>query len=145
MSDDKTPDEAKTSAPKISVSPANEEPKQTNAKSVGAKPAARKIAHDAVVGTGDTDTIKYSSAKASNQKKVLTVLHIQRALMDRGYAEAASAPGGWYEILTSRAVQAYQRDRNDEATGVLTRDQFEDLFVGDPNVTLHLDTHADHV
>lgn len=105
----------------------------------------RVIAHNAVVGGGDTDPIKYSSAKPSHQKKVLTVLHLQRALMDRGYAEAASAPGGWYEILTSRAVQAYQRDRGEEPTGKITREQFADLFVDDPNVSVEMDTHADHV
>lgn len=107
-------------------------------------PAKRTIAHNAVIGNGDTDTIRYSSAKASKQKKVLTVLHVQRALMDRGYAEAISAPGGWYEALTTRAVQAYQRDRTEDATGVLTREQFADLFEGDPNVTVELDTHEDH-
>lgn len=120
------------------------------AKVAEAKPAPeaapkRKIAHNAVVGGGETDPIKYSSAKPSHQKKVLTVLHLQRALMDRGYAEASSAPGGWYEVLTTRAVQAYQRDRGEEPTGKITRAQFEDLFVDDPNVTLSMDTHADHV
>lgn len=105
----------------------------------------RVIQHNAVVGGGDTDAIKYSSAKPSHQKKVLTVLHVQRALMDRGYAEASSAPGGWYETLTTRAVQEYQRDRGEEPTGKITRDQFADLFEGDPNVTVSMDTHADHV
>ncbi|QIG57767.1 hypothetical protein SEA_PAULODIABOLI_387 [Microbacterium phage PauloDiaboli] len=113
-----------------------------------AKPAPeapkRVIAHDAVVGAGDTDTIRYSSAKPSKQKKVLTVLHVQRALMDRDYSEAIAAPGGNYEALTTRAVQAYQRDRGEDATGVLTREQFADLFTDDPNVTVELDTHEDH-
>ena len=137
MSDDKT-------TPKTSVSPTVEEPKQASAKSAGAKPTKRVIAHNAVVGAGETDPIKYSSAKPSPQKKVLTVLHVQRALMDLGYADAISAPGGNYEALTTRAVQAYQRDRGEDATGVLTRDQFADLFEGDPNVTVALDTHEDH-
>lgn len=131
--------------PKTSVSPAVEEPKQTSAKSAGAKPTKRVIAHNAVVGGGETDLIKYSSAKPSHKKKVLTVLHVQRALMDRGYAEAISAPGGWYEELTTRAVQAYQHDRDEEPTGKLTREQFADLFEDDPNVTVQMDTHADHV
>jgi peptidoglycan hydrolase-like protein with peptidoglycan-binding domain len=130
--------------PKNSVSSADEEPKQTSAKSAGAKPAPRKIAHNAVVGADDTDPIKYSSAKPSKQKRVLTVLHIQRRLADEGFSEAASAPGGSYEALTVSAVKKYQASLGQPESGVLTREQFTDLFRGDPNVTLHLDTHADH-
>lgn len=126
------------------VSPEPKEPKATSAKSSGAKPAARVIAPGQVVGSGDTDPIKYSSAKPSYQKKVLTVLHVQRRLAEEGYAEAASAPGGQYETLTKRAVTAYQVARGEAQTGVLTRAQFEALFEGDPNVTLTMDTHEDH-
>lgn len=137
MTDDKTP--------KTSVSSADEEPKQASAKPAGAKPAARKIAHDAVVGAGETDLIKYSSARPSSQKRVLTVLHIQRRLMDLGFSEAASAPGGRYEALTESAVRKYQESLGEAATGLLTRDQFAALFEGDPNVEVFQDTPADHV
>lgn len=141
MSDDKTPI---VEPLETSVSPADEEPKQTRAKSAGAKPATRKIAPGSVVGAGDTDPIRYSSAKPSKQKRVLTVLHIQRRLAEEGHAEAASAPGGRYETLTTEAVKAWQKSRAEEPTGVLTREQFEALFEGDPNVDLTVDTPADH-
>ncbi len=129
---------------KTSVSSSDEEPKQASAKPAGAKPAARVIAHDSVVSGGDTDPIKYSSAKPSYQKRVLTVLHLQRRLAAEGFAEAASAPGGQYDELTKRAVAAYQKSLDAPATGVLTREQFADLFEGDPNVEVSIDTPADH-
>ena len=144
MSDDKTPAKPKA-APKTSVSPSDEEPKQTSAKSVGAKPATRKIAPGSVVSGGETDPVRYSAAKPSRNKRVLTVLHIQRRLAEEGYAEAASAPGGAYDVLTTNAVTAWQRDRGEAATGLLTRAQFAELFDGDPNVTVSVDTPADHV
>ena len=130
--------------PEISVSPPDEEPKQTRAKSAGAKPATRKIAPGNVVSGGDTDPIKYSSARPSKARKVLTVLHIQRRLAEEGFADAQSAPGGYYEALTTRAVSLWQESRKEPVTGVLTREQFSDLFEGDPNVDVSLDTAFDH-
>ena len=64
------------------VSPSPVEPKQTSAKSAGARPA-KVIAHDAVVGDGETDPVFYSKAKVPGPKenrKSLTVLHVQRRL-----------------------------------------------------------------
>jgi peptidoglycan hydrolase-like protein with peptidoglycan-binding domain len=145
MSDDKTTPELELLD--TSVSSPDEEPKQTSAKSVGAKPAKRKIAHNAVVGGGDTDPIVYSKARVpgpTEGRKSLTVLHIQRRLADEGFPDAASAPGGRFEALTTRAVSLWQESRKEPATGVLTREQFEALFEGDPNVTLTIDTHEDH-
>jgi peptidoglycan hydrolase-like protein with peptidoglycan-binding domain len=72
------------------------------------------------------------------------VLHVQRALADLGYAEAASSPGGQYDALTRNAVVKYQISRGEAQTGILTRDQFTALFEGDPNVTVEVDTHEDH-
>lgn len=129
------------------MSPAPKEPKQTSAKSAGAKPAKAKIAHNAVVGAGDTDPVLYSKARVpgrTENRKSLTVLHIQRRLMDEGFPEAASAPGGQYEALTTRAVSQYQESIGAEPTGLLTREQFADLFEGDPNVEVMIDTHYDH-
>jgi peptidoglycan hydrolase-like protein with peptidoglycan-binding domain len=148
MSDDKTPklSDAKASDTEP-VSPAPKEPKQTSAKSAGAKPAPAKIARDSVVGAGETDPVHYSKARKpgrNENRKSLTVLHIQRRLMAEGFAEAASAPGGAYEVLTERAVAQYQESRGYEPTGVLTRGQFAELFEGDPNVTVVQDWHEDH-
>ena len=128
------------------VSPSPVEPKQTSAKSAGARPA-KVIAYDAVVGDGETDPVFYSKAKVPGPKenrKSLTVLHVQRRLTAEGFAEAQSAPGGAFEVLTTRAVSQWQESRGDDATGVLTREQFDALFEGDPNVTVHQDWHEDH-
>lgn len=128
------------------VSPSPVEPKQTSAKSAGARPA-KVIAHDAVVGDGETDPVFYSKAKVPGPKenrKSLTVLHVQRRLTAEGFAEAQSAPGGAFEVLTTRAVSQWQESRGDDATGVLTREQFDALFEGDPNVIVHQDWHEDH-
>jgi len=72
------------------------------------------------------------------------VLHVQRRLAEEGFADAASAPGGRFEALTARAVTLWQKSRGEAATGVLTREQFADLFDGDPNVTVTIDTIEDH-
>jgi peptidoglycan hydrolase-like protein with peptidoglycan-binding domain len=144
MSDDKTPEALE---PKISVPSPDEEPKQASAKPVGAKPAKRKIAHNAVVGGGETDPVLYSKARVpgrTENRKSLTVLHVQRRLTDEGFPDAQSAPGGRYEALTTRAVALWQESRDEPATGVLTREQFADLFEGDPNVTVSIDTPSDH-
>lgn len=152
MSEDKsknsdTPEPIKAEEVSAHVSPAPKEPKQASAKSVGAKPARAKIARNAVVGAGATDPVIYSKARVpgpTEGRKSLTVLHIQRRLMDEGFAEAASAPGGQYDVLTQRAVSQYQESIGAKPTGVLTREQFANLFDGDPNVTVTLDTYYDH-
>lgn len=146
MTDDKKLTAKAKPADTEPVSPSPVEPKQTSAKSAGARPAT-VIAHDAVVGDGETDPVYYSKAKVPGPKenrKSLTVLHVQRRLTAEGFAEAQSAPGGAYEVLTTRAVTQWQESRGEDATGVLTRDQFDALFEGDPNVTVHQDSHEDH-
>ncbi len=150
--DDKTPEakpvkKATPATVKKSVAPEPVEPKQESASPVGAEPVTRNIAPGAVIGPGATDDVVYSKARVpgpTEGRKSLTVLHIQRRLAEEGFAEAASAPGGRYEALTTRAVQAYQSTLGAEVTGVLTRGQFEELFRGDPNVTVTVDTHVDH-
>lgn len=143
MSDDKTKVSEPVEAADVD-SPTPKGPKQTSAKSAGAKPAKATIAHDAVVGAGDTDPIRYSSAKPSQNHKVLTVLHIQRRLVQEGFHEAEASGGGDYDIHTQRSVSQYQESIGAEPTGVLTRDQFAELFAEDPNVTVDIDTHFDH-
>lgn len=146
MTDDKKLTAKAKPADTEPVSPSPVEPKQTSAKSAGARPA-KVIAHDAVVGDGETDPIYYSKARVpgrTENRKSLTVLHIQRRLTAEGFAEAQSAPGGAYEVLTTRAVTQWQESRGEDATGVLTREQFDALFEGDPNVTVHQDSHEDH-
>lgn len=72
------------------------------------------------------------------------MLHLQRRLAEEGYDEAQAAPGGSYDELTRNAVRKYQQSLGDDATGILTRDQFSALFEGDPNVDVLIDSHEDH-
>ncbi len=144
--DSKTPAKPKAS-PKISVSSPDEEPKQASAESAGAKPTTAPIARDAVVSGGETDPVLYSKARVpgpTEPRKSLTVLHVQRRLNALGYTEADSSPAGRFDALTTVAVRRFQEDRGEDATGVLTRDQFDALFQDDPNVTVTQDTAFDH-
>lgn len=142
-----SPSKLDSDSPASSVGPDTKEPKPTRAKSAGAKPAAASIAPYAVVGAGPTDTILYSVAHPptpTGPRKVLTVHHLQRRLGELGYPEAFADIDGRYGDLTKRAVADWQEAQGAERTGLLTRDQFKAVFEGDPNVTVVLDTHADH-
>ena len=132
---------------KSSVEPAPKEPKQTRAKSAGAKPAAAPVAPYAVVGAGPTDSVAYSAAKPptkTGSRKSLTVHHLQRRLKELGYDVAYADRDGTYGTLTEEGVKAWQKDNGHEATGLLTREQFAAVFDGDVNVTVTIDTHKDH-
>ena len=103
-----------------------------------------KRAPYAVVGDGPTDVVLYSRARipsAVEGRKSLTVLHIQRALRELGIP---AGTGGRWTSVTTGAVSQYQTAHGDAPTGVLTRAQFAALFDDDPNVTVSIDTHADH-
>lgn len=137
-------DETKSAKP----SPKTVAPKKTEpvAKAEPAKVEEPRAPY-AVFGNGETDEILYSKARVpgpTESRKSVTVLHIQRRLEELGYSEAEVAPGGRYETLTELAVKRYQGDNGADATGTLTREQFVTLFDGDPNVTVSLDTIADH-
>lgn len=140
------------SKPSKPVSPAPKEPKQENVRAerpspAGAKPSpepTRKRVKDSVVGAGDTDTVAYSKARmprATEGRKSLTVLHVQRALAAEGIP--TPPPTGRYDASTEASIIAYQASRKEPETGLLTRDQFRALFEGDPNVNVVVDTYED--
>ncbi|UDL15832.1 hypothetical protein QEH42_gp126 [Microbacterium phage Pumpernickel] len=130
-----------------SVESEPKEPKQTRAKSAGAKPATAPVAPYAVVGSDPTDSVAYSAAKPPSRngsRKSLTVHHLQRRLKELGHTDAYADRDGAYGTLTEASVKAWQEEQGYEATGLLTREQFAEVFDGDVNVTVVQDTIADH-
>lgn len=90
----------------------------------------------------DTDPVRHAQAiyESKHSRKSLTVHHLQRRLTDLGYAEAAADRDGWYSAYTALAVTNWQKDKGYEETGLITRDQFAEVFDGDVNVEVILDT-----
>lgn len=152
MSENETPDtepEAKAVRARKKTSTADaadKEPTQDSADpAASAEPAVVPSAPNAAVGGTAVDSIRYSAAKPTPKngpRKSLTVYHVARRLYEHGHTEAWSE--GIYGNLTRASVSNWQAERGDEPTGILTRKQFEDLFKGDPNVEVVLDTIGDH-
>lgn len=109
--------------------------KRTRDKSVPTEPYA-------VVSGGKTDEVRHSVAVYKNTKsrKSLTVHHLQRRLTELGYGEAGADLDGLYGDLTALAVTQWQKDNGHEETGAVSREEFAEIFDGDVNVTVLLDT-----
>lgn len=147
MSENKTSETEPRARKKTStVDAADKEPTQGSADpAASAEPAVVPSAPNAAVGGSAVDPILYSRAvptPKNGPRKSLTVYHIARRLYEHGHTEAWSE--SIYGPLTRASVSAWQTSRDEEATGILTRDQFVALFKGDPNVDVQLDTIADH-
>jgi|SRR6187431_1323444 len=131
-----------------SVVPApSKEPKQTRAKSAGAKPETAPVAPYAVFGGGTTDPVLYSRTrppKRGEGRNVLSVVQLQRKLQELGHNDARADKGGYYGAGVTRAVAAWQASKDHAVTGVLTREEFAELWEGDVNVDALVDTPADH-
>lgn len=125
---------------------ADKEPKPESVDpAASAEPATVSTTPYAVVSGAAVDPIRYSKAVRTPKhgpRKSLTVLHIQRRLHELGH------PEGWSETiygdLTASSVSSWQTARGDEPTGILTVEQFQALFEGDPNVDIILDTMGDN-
>lgn len=106
----------------------------------GSKPAAptAKAVIESAPGqavTGATDPVYPSKVIYDpHNLKSLTVHHLQRRLVEVGYAEAAAGLDGQYDKLTERAFTAWQADNGHE--GPATLEQLSDLFDGDSNVSV---------
>jgi peptidoglycan hydrolase-like protein with peptidoglycan-binding domain len=72
--------------------------------------------------------------KNMNQRKSLTLHHIQRRLEELGYQDAALDYDGFYGDLTKAGVAAYQKDYGLAGDGVLDMATLESIFQDDPNV-----------
>jgi len=137
----------KTAAPKTSApAPETKEPKQESvAPAAKAEPAAASTTPYAAVSGNGADTIYYSAAKPAGRngpRRSLTVYQVQRRLYELGFVEGYSETR--YGVLTLRSVSQWQSDKGYETTGVLTREQFTELFKGDVNVDAVVDTPTDN-
>lgn len=127
------------------VDATTKEPTREADPAASAEPAVVPSAPNAAVSGAAVDPIRYSAAvptPKNGPRKSLTVYHVARRLYEHGHTEAWSET--IYGTLTRQSVANWQTARGDEATGVLTRDQFLALFKGDPNVNAVVDTIADH-
>ena len=104
------------------------------------KPAPAPVAN-AVVSGGATDEVFLSRCVFKNPyaRKSLTVHHVQRRLADIGYTVVNADKDGWYGDMTKLAVSQFQADNGLEGDGMMNAVTFEDLFAGDPNVTVVID------
>lgn len=137
-----TPEEAPVLIPAEADNSMSPEPtpekKPARKKATPAKPYA-------VVGRGETDPVLYSRAvKADNAKtrKSLTIHHLQRRLKELGHPEAYADIDGLWGALTTRSVEAWQKEAGHPVTGDLSPEQFAEIFADDINVTVVLDMRA---
>jgi len=72
-------------------------------------------------------------------RKSLTVHHVQRRLIELGYADAGADKDGWYADNTRDAIAKFQTDRSLEATGLMDEVTFTALFADDRNVITRID------
>lgn len=93
-----------------------------------------------VVGGGDVDDVYLKQCVFKNPyaRKSLTVHHLQRRLVELGYADAGADRDGWYGDLTKLSVEAWQKDNRIEPTGVVNAKTLEGVFAGDPNVRVNI-------
>lgn len=107
----------------------------------------KKSSPEPVAEPVKTEPVVWSKAQPG-ERRSLTVLHLQRKLAELGYiteadARRQNAQGefeahmvGRYGKLTEQAVADWQERRGEEPTGRLTHEQFEDMFKGDPGLTI---------
>ena len=118
------------------------EPKAAAVEIAAEIPAPEIRAPYHVVSGGAVDPVLLSKAVPAGEtreRKSLTVHHIQRALAEKGYSEAAADLDGRMGALTVLALTAWQVETGAEPTGRFTAETFAALFAGDPNVEVVLD------
>jgi peptidoglycan hydrolase-like protein with peptidoglycan-binding domain len=115
--------------------PAKPKPVETTPTSTSVPPTTY-----AVVGGGKTDGVYLSRAlyKNMNQKRSLTVHHIQRRLKEWGFKDAYSDRDGFYGDRTKKSVSQFQEYLGLEMTGLMDAETMTRLFEGDTNVTVQL-------
>jgi murein L,D-transpeptidase YcbB/YkuD len=97
-------------------------------------------AGDAVVGNGVVDDVlvKAMIYKNIHARKSLSIHHLQRRLVELGYAAAGSDKDGYYGDATVGAVAAFQAKEGIEGNGIADGATLEAIFKGDPNVRVVL-------
>jgi peptidoglycan hydrolase-like protein with peptidoglycan-binding domain len=94
----------------------------------------------AVTGEGDTDEVHLSKIVYMNrqQRRVLSVFHVQRRLGEWGFTNATAEKPGWYGEVTKDSVAAFQKQLGLTETGIVDAETLTRLFEGDTNVTVIL-------
>jgi len=110
-------------------------PKQTKKSAGGVPPTAY-----AVTGEGATDEVHLSKIVYMNrqQRRVLSVFHVQRRLAEWGFENARAEKPGWYGDVTKDSVAAFQKQLGLVETGIVDAETLTRLFEGDTNVTVIL-------
>jgi peptidoglycan hydrolase-like protein with peptidoglycan-binding domain len=133
-----TKPEAEEAENSVSDAPKPGAKKSTTSRTTLKRPTSKKV-H--VVSGQDTDEVLASRIMRNDKaRKSLSVHHLQRRLAEWGFLEAVSDIDGYYGELTQRSLEAWQDATGAEHTDTPTHQQLRDLFEGDPNVTLVIDT-----
>lgn len=149
--------EAVVEAVEVVEEVAVEAPKPAPAKPAASKPALKYAAPvavtlddiqnakptpagPAVVSNNDVDDVLLANIIYKNlyARKSLSVHHLQRRLLELGYAEAGSDKDGYYGDRTKSALASFQKENKLEGEGMVNAQTLTLLFTGDPNVNLVL-------
>jgi peptidoglycan hydrolase-like protein with peptidoglycan-binding domain len=92
----------------------------------------------AVVSNNDVDDVVLAKIVYKNlyARKSLSVHHVQRRLIELGYAEAGKDKDGYYGDHTKTAVARFQKENKLEGEGMTDARTLILLFTGDPNVNV---------
>ena len=109
-------------------------PTPTPAPATDAVPAAK----NAAVSGNAVDDVLLSQCVYKNMyaRKSLSVHHVQRRLVERGYTNAVGDKDGWYGDLTKDAVASFQKAHGIEGAGTMNAATLTALFDGDENVNV---------
>jgi peptidoglycan hydrolase-like protein with peptidoglycan-binding domain len=97
---------------------------------------AAPAAKNAAVSGNAVDDVLLSQCVYKNMyaRKSLSVHHVQRRLVERGYTNAVGDKDGWYGDLTKDAVASFQKTHGIEGAGTMNAATLVALFDGDENV-----------
>ena len=109
-------------------------PTPTPTPATDAVPAAK----NAAVSGNAVDDVLLSQCVYKNMyaRKSLSVHHVQRRLVERGYTNAVGDKDGWYGDLTKDAVASFQKAHGIEGAGTMNAATLTALFDGDENVNV---------
>lgn len=114
-------------------------PEVEEVKPVAVKASKAPASAPHVIGYEETDLVYLSRCVYKNKldRKSLSVHHIQRRLLEWGYAEAYSDRDGYYADGTVASVAQFQEDHKLTRTdGHMDCDTLNALFENDQNVTV---------
>lgn len=113
------------------------EPTAQSTKAAVRSTRAPSPAGQAVSGDNTDDVhLCHCIVKNVYSRKSLSVHHVQRRLIELGFAVAAGDKDGWYGDSTISAVKAYQAANGLAGDGTVDAATLDHLFADDPNVVV---------